>query len=335
MLPRRHTCFSSCVATHRTPTRLRMPAALLALGLAVFFQNSGQAQNGVVEDPLPYSLSYTITGNYVVGTVDFEPTNTNGFQTEVIHMTGDSAVPPGATIVAAWLYWETIWGVPDEVAGAQFRGQDISLVRGVDQVLTGSLSPCWSNGGDTLTMMRADVLPLLPLELGVDGNPTGRRLVNDADLMAAGLPLHTVTLPEAGKGNKTPQSAGASLFVVYRLPTEQLRRIVVFDGNHTQAPDETTVQSIRGALQSSTGGAQLTYLVASGAPNDTDQVLFSGAGDPQIIGTNPFFRVGGGSSDRAWSNFTFNVAPLMPGDFDEPEYGERVTTTLTHCSTSP
>ena len=34
-----------------------------------------------VVDPLPYSLSYTITGNYVVGTVDFEPTNTNGFQT--------------------------------------------------------------------------------------------------------------------------------------------------------------------------------------------------------------------------------------------------------------
>ena len=29
------------------------------------------AQNAVVVDPLPYSLSYTITGNYRVGTVDF------------------------------------------------------------------------------------------------------------------------------------------------------------------------------------------------------------------------------------------------------------------------
>ena len=352
MFPRKHTYFSSSGVTRRYATRLRTPAALLALGLVVF-QNSGQAQI-VVEDPnpLPYSLSYTITGNYVVATVDFEPTNTDGFQTEVIHMKGASAVPSGATIVAAWLYWETIWGFATEIEGAQLRGQDITLVRGVDQVLTGPFAPCWSNGGDTLTMFRADVLPLLPLELDVDGFPTGRRLVNDADLTLAGLDLTTVTLPEAGKGNKTPQSAGASLLIVYRDPAEPLRRIVVFDGNHIHESGETTRQRIRGFLQSSIGGpgesAQLTYLVASSAPNDTDLLSLDHPTDPTdsfLLATNPFFRVGGGSSDRAWSSSTHDVTSLMSKaivfddlttvDEDEREYGEQFTTTLTHGSNSP
>ena len=231
------------------------------------------------------------------------PTETNGFQTDVIQMTGDSAVPPGATIVAAWLYWETIWGLPEEIEGAQFRGQDITLAKGVDLPLSGSLSPCWSNGGGNLTMLRADVLSLLPDELGLDGNPTGRRLVNDADLTAAGLPLHTVTLPERGEGNQTPQRAPrCSSF--YRLATEPLRRIVVFDGNHTHERGETTVQRIRGFLQSSAASAddaQLTYLAASGAPNKTDQILLSDADfqNPTLLATNPFRRAGGGSSDRA------------------------------------
>ena len=296
--------------------------AAVTLGLICLLAQPGQGQS-LVEDPLPYSLSYTIKGDYVVGTVDFEPVKTKGFQTEVLHMTGDSAVPQDSVLVAAWLYWETIWGNPNQIAGAQFRGQDITLVRGVDQQLTGSLSPCWSNGGDTLTMMRADVLSLLPLELDLDsGNPTGRRLVNDADLIAAGFPLHTVTLPERGKGNQTPQSAGASMLVVFQDsdPAAPLRRIVVFDGNHTHEPGETTEQKIRGFLDSAASNpedAQLTYLVASGAPNDTDQLFFHDPADDPVdstlLVTNPFFRVGGGSSDRAWSSYSTNVGQLMSG----------------------
>jgi hypothetical protein len=63
--------------------------------------------------------------------------------------------------------------------------------------------------------------------------------------------LHTVTLPERGTGNQTPQSAGASLFVVYRDTTPatgQARR--VYDGAHIQAKGELTTQKIRGFLQS-------------------------------------------------------------------------------------
>ena len=92
--------------------------------------------------------------------------------------------------------------------------------------------------------MRADVLSLLPAQMDENGQPTGRRIVNDVDLVAAGLPLHSVTLPERGVGNQSPQSAGASLFVVYRDITAgtALRRVVVYDGQHLQLKTETTFQ---------------------------------------------------------------------------------------------
>ena len=76
-------------------------------------------------------------------------------------------------------------------------------------------------------MFRADVLHLLKSDPNV--KKPERRLVNDADLVTNGLALNTVTLPEAGNGNNTPQSAGASLLVVYRNPAEPLRKIVVYD----------------------------------------------------------------------------------------------------------
>ena len=122
--------------------------------------------------------------------------------------------------------------------GARFRDRDLTLVRGVDTPLTGKYAPCWSNGGATLTEFRADVLPLLAIERDENGNPTGRRLVNDVDLLAAGESLNTVRLPEAGTSYHTPQSAGATLFVVYQdpNPSAALRRIVVYDGAHLQGP---------------------------------------------------------------------------------------------------
>ena len=60
-------------------------------------------------------------------------------------------------------------------------------------------------------MTRADVLMFFPPQRDKNGNPTGRRLVNDMDSIAAGEPLTTVRLPERGTGNQTPQTAGATI----------------------------------------------------------------------------------------------------------------------------
>ena len=96
-----------------------------------------------------------------------------------------------------------------------------------------------------MTMFRADVLRLLPLQLGADGQPNGRRLVNDADLLANGFALNTVTLPE-GSGNQVPSSAGATLLVVYRDATQPLTKISLYDGICVQEPGATMNQTIRG-----------------------------------------------------------------------------------------
>ena len=125
-------------------------------------------------------------------------------------------VPPNAEIVAAFLYWETLANTVDELDGVLFRGEPVTFVRTVSKELTGVFAPCWSQSGNVLYTLRADVLSLLPAQMDENGRPTGRRIVNDMDLMAAGLPQHSVTLPEYGVGNHSPQSAGGSLFVVYR-----------------------------------------------------------------------------------------------------------------------
>jgi hypothetical protein len=156
----------------------------------VLTQESGRAADDLT-DALPYSLSYTVTGDYAVGSVDLLPApHTDGFQIGTINM-GTSTVgvvPPNAEILAAFLYWETLAETPEGTGGVLFRGTPVSFVRTISQELTGVFAPCWSRSGNTLYSMRADVLGLLPPQLDELGNPTGRRLVNNVDLLAAGLP---------------------------------------------------------------------------------------------------------------------------------------------------
>jgi hypothetical protein len=283
------------------------------LVLTLMHPASGQAQTPGLE----YFTSFTVTGDYLVAGIDLVPqSQSNGFVTGTIQVNG---VPANADIVAAYLYWETIWSNPAQLDGVRFRGQPVSAVKSSAVRLTGPYSPCWSNGGDNLTMLRADVRRLLPPQLDAQGKPTGKRVVNHADLQRyqQQFPdddwLLTVTLPEAGTGNQLPQSAGASLLIVYRNPEppsndppQSLRSIVVYDGIHLQAPGEATVHTIRGFVQSAGSQAKLTQIAGSGAPNGTDRVWFKSGNDFTLLGTDQFVRASGGSSDRAWSN-------LQPG----------------------
>lgn len=296
------------------------------------------AQPGAVAPPpdaLPFAKSYSVTGNYVVGGVDLVPrSGGKGFLTGTIPMSG---VPENAVILTAFLFWETISTNISQVDGAKFRGAPVTIVKASSKPLTGNTSACWASGGGknaqyTASMFRADVLHLLPPQVGANGTPSGKRLVNDEDLLEQGLALHTVTLPETGTGNGVPQSAGATLFVVYLDPAEPLTRIVLYDGISIQAPGVITTQTIRGFLQSSADPrAKITHIVGSGAPNKTDRLLFNGsplATDALQLGASP-------ASDRGWSNPTFNVSRLMPGAMSAAGYGEEVTTAVDHGMNSP
>ena len=207
----------------------RKVVALSLLGLVLLLaQQPGKAQSSP-PNALPFFKNYFITGDYKVGSVDLSNPVGN-FATGEIHFNAalGNAVPANADIVAAFLYWEmiTLAPAPPSLSGARFRDQDISAIAkqlGPARLLTKETSPCWTGGvGDVFEMRgyRADVLRFLHVPVDSEGHATGKRLVNDADYIAAAaadpsvVPLR-VTLPEAS-GNHVPSSAGASLMVIYK-----------------------------------------------------------------------------------------------------------------------
>src|SRR5260370_36480420 len=81
---------------------------------------SGFTQNSFAQTPLPLGLSnnYMVTGDYVVGGVGLRGLGDgSGYATGEINIPDSAAyasnaplqqVPPGADIVAAYLYWQTV-----------------------------------------------------------------------------------------------------------------------------------------------------------------------------------------------------------------------------------
>ena len=315
-------------------TRTLAKAAAVAW-LAVVLLLIPRAAMAQDANPLPFAESYTVTGNYVVSGVDLQPQSKgSGFVTGTIPIGG---VPANADVLAAFLYWETIAPSTTLTHGAQFRGQPVRVWKASTKRLDANTAQCWTGGGTPqfVTMFRADVLRLLPMQRDEHGNATGRRLVSDADLLKQGHALNTVTLPEVGTGNRIPQSAGASLFIVYRDPSEPLTKIVLYDGLHIQKPGEKMTQTIRGFFDSATGArAKLTHIVGSGAPNATDRVLFNNGRTPAKVWTDPF-KATSPSSDRSWSTQTFDVGTSMPGTDPGIGYGEQVVTSVDHTKANP
>ena len=326
--------------TRVTPSaRSALRAALwlpLMLGLSGAFIVRGAA---APNESLPFATSYTIPGGYQVGGVDLLPgAASGGFVTGTIPM---SDVPANADIIAAFLLWETIYDGPGPAVGAvagKFRGNDITVewTNSINsQDIQASFAPCWTSGGGggasyTLAVHRADVLQFLPAQPDTIGGATGKRLVNSADLARYGLAPHTVQLPEAGSGNQVPQSAGASLFVVYRDPNPNalLTKVVFYNGLSIGVQGQPMNHTIRGFFDAAPNAVgKMTHIVGSGAPNGNDQVYFNGV--PLANGLNRFDHAAGGTSDRAWSNPTFTNLPLT-GMVADGLYGDSVTTKVDH-----
>jgi hypothetical protein len=246
-------------------------------------------------------------------------------------------VPDTAEIVSAFLYWETISTNVSQNDGAQFRGKDVEVVKKTSQMLIPSISPCWTGGGQggntyTMTAYRADVLRDLPRKKDANGIATGRILVNSDELAANGYGPNTVTLPERGSGNVVPQSAGATLLIVYRDLTKPLTSISVFDGLYLQAPGATFTQPFRGVLQSSASHeAKFTLVGGSGANNTSDRLFFQST----QLATDAFTSAASATSDRGWVSPTFNVTSLVPGTDPNDGMGELVTATVDHTKDTP
>jgi len=329
-------------------------AALLSLGSIVAATQIGHTQT--VSDGLHFFKNYFVTGGSVTGNVDFgSQSGGGGFVTGVIPISG---VPQDADIVGAFLYWETIAAGTQSstVTGASFHGFDISSVTKQigSRLLSANYAPCWSSGGGsnttyTMATYRTDVLRFLP----IGDDPTkpgyGKRLANSADLATQFPDLtdarnaHTVTLPEAGTGNQVPQTAGASLVVIYRdtrddiSPAPGVQRpplisVVMFDGLDLQLLGAATTRTIKGfyLASSSTPTATLTTIVGSGAKNTTEQLWFNN----QSIANNPFIGVESPGSDRGWDSPTFYVSTLI-GQSTTTAYGQQADVSITHGNATP
>jgi len=334
----------------RKSLRFRVPIALgIAIGLAMVLAQIGGHAQGPSPDVLPYARSFLLTGNYVVGGVDVNSKSaSNGFVNGSIAIAG---VPDNADIVAATLYWETVWTTRAQLGGVMFRGEtltDIDAVSGVNKIvgvretdilpLNPTTAACLGSGqkGQTIHVSEfsADVLRLLPERLDASDNWTGLRFANGS---------HSVRLPDRGTGDGAAISAGASLVIVYRsaAANEPLRKIVMYEGGYANAQGATATQTVRGILQSTGTSARVTAIGGSNQGNTTDRFrFFNERGSTVTLATDPFKSAS--SSDRGWSNPTFDINPAtvggaanaMPGG-QNATFGEEVQLTFDHTKATP
>ncbi len=310
--------------------RRLMPAAIaLGLLLVLGFAQPGLAQN--TTNQLNLFKNYFVTGDYVVAgwqktgfslisNVSYGTGNINVPDTFQASKGGIAAtpIPDGASIVAAFLYWQTV-----EDSGTAGFGQNGFFnnyaIKGTP--LGNPNAPAqWSSGGcagantgsKTVRTYRADVRPYL---LKVD--QSGKVQVNGT---------YPVVLRDTG-GNQPPFTLGASLVIVYRLlgptdPTNQLavplNAITIYDGSFTMNNSVPNLnQLIQGFYQaaSSSPKAKLTHIVGGGQPNKFESVSLNNLSLLSLYGTNasPFPGLYTGVN-AAWDSPTWIVNAGLSGN---------------------
>ena len=299
--------------------RLFPAAAILLLLLAVF------AQPAMSQNQLALANNYFVTGDYVVGGVGLRGLGSGGLATGTINIP-DSAqakatgvpslsVPPGADIVAAFLYWETVESSLRGAATGQqgfFNGYAITgTIRGDPNAPTS-----WSTGGcsgsaqgsKTMRVYRADVRPYLNLD--ANGNIVGNG-------------SYVVQLADSGSnGGGVPLTLGASLVIIYRVqsPNVALNSIALYDG--ALAPNNsnsTMTLPIQGFYDAATSPvAKITHIVGNGQPNKTESVFLNSVTLPSLYhGLPPFPGIYNGSWDSpTWVTNSYGSA-VQSGDSSE------------------
>ncbi len=297
--------------------RRLMPAAALGLLLVFGFAQPGLAQS----NPLTLFKNYFVTGDYVVGGWVKGGSLHGTLEKGTINIPDTvqgqaAAVPPGADIVAAFLYWETVESTNPGATTGQHGSFNGYAITGLFLPNKASNSPTsWSSGGcsgssngsKTIQGYRADVRPFLP----VDSN--GK--IQTPNAVTPGT--YQVELADTGtNGAKVPFTLGATLVIIYRVqsPLVPLNSIVLYDGifapSNTSSSAEMS-QQIVGFYQAAVSTApvaKLTHIVGAGQANKSEQVLFNGTAlNP--LGTAAFT----GAYNGSWDNPTFNVSsPLVP-----------------------
>ena len=245
--------------------------------------------------PLTLFNNYFVTGDYVVAGWVEGPPDYSGYAPGTISVPDlkqpaqpgvPAAPPPGAQIVAAYMYWATVEGNGSTYVGqtAFFNGYQIS-----GTVLGNPNAPTsWSSGGcngssggsKTMRTYRADVRPYLPLDVNTS-SPTFGSIIATGNF--------PVRLAHSGsKGNTTPMALGGSLVIIYRVvsPSVPLNSIVIYDGAYAPSNSSLTMsQQILGFYQAAASPvSKLTHVVGNGQPNKYQTVMLNSVNLPSLYG---------------------------------------------------
>jgi Bacterial Ig-like domain (group 3) len=333
--PEVELCRSAAVM-RKTLSPERLVPFFVLWGALLSLAPSGFAQ--APNPPLNFGNNFFVTGDYIVAgaygiTSNFTTVNGVTYAVGTIAVpdsnpgiTGTKQVPPGAQIVAALLYWQTAEkvGVTPGGSGSGQNGYFRPLLYSKSggpaapgyaisgTSLSGSNTVSWSSGGcggsstgKQLRTYRADVGGALPVD--ANGNP----IANGS---------FEVRLPSVG--NSTPLTLGATLIVIYRIPSGAdgpnipLNSIVIYDGDYSQNGAQLTMtQQLQGFYDAAHNPiSRLTHIVGSGQSNKFQTVYLSS-------GTNAFVKL----------PFLYgNRLPAFPG-----YYGTWDNPTWTFNSASP
>ena len=276
------------------------------------------------ETQLSFFKNYFVTGDYVVAGGGFRGLgDSTGYATVPITVPDPkqpnaTAVPAGATIVTAVLYWQTVEKSQSALAGQRgyFNGYPM-----VGKTLGNPNAPvAWSGGGcagssqgtTTLRTYRADVRPYL----NPDANGT-----------------YQVRLADSGSnGGGAPLTLGASLVIIYRImsPAVPLNAVVLYDGSFAPGNSSQTMNlNILGFYQPAGTVAKITHIVGNGQPNKNETVMLNSVPLPSLYpGLPPFPGLYNGS----WDNPTWTTnAPLYSAD---PVYGSSALTSVSPSQTN-
>jgi hypothetical protein len=338
-------------------TRRGMPAAI-ALGFLWILAAApvGLAQT---DPPLNFGNNYFVTGDYVVAGVGLRGLGVNGYAPGTITMPDPNTVPatgvpPGAAVVAAFLYWQTV-----ESSSTAFAGQtgyfwpNIPGVPSTGYPITGAIlgnpnSPvAWSSGGcsgssqgtKTIRTYRANVLPLLPVDA------QGNVLAGNSSQPVT----YNVRLADSGSnGGGAPLTLGATLVIIYRVldPNVPLNSIVIYDGAFAPSNSSSTfAQTMQGFYQagtpvgSSAPISKLTQIVGNGQDNKYESVSFNSVSLPSLYGNLPpfpgYYNSNGSTFDGSWDNPTWIVNNYPPlGTAMLPDASSAITNVMPSASNS-
>lgn len=300
-------------------------AMLLLLALALAFARLASAQNAGAQSPLSFGNLYPVTGDYVVaGAYGMDTNIANGFTTGIINVpdanpatgkpnpgiTGRMAVPAGADIVLAVVYWQTVEkvgvtpGGPGSGQNGTFRPLSTPLgknqprypISGVDLMPQSTVS--FSNGGCTggstgkvVRTYRADVRGYLP-------QVQGKVSVNGS---------YEVRLPSSS--STTPITLGATLVIIYRVldRTAPPNMIMIVDGAFAPGNILLSMSQTMGPFYDARHDDKLrvsrvTQIVGSGHSNKFENAFLNGVLLPPLFASGqPFPGYYGGWDNTTWT----------------------------------